>query len=1008
MKPSCLVKPGVSLIAILVACSTSPAFAQDGVTASASQNPPAPLPSPQGPAAPELVQTADASAAGGQAPAGEEIIVTGTRLRGVAPVGSSVTVLDQKQIEASAPTSVSELTNTVPAISTAGSAPQGQNVYSFYAPQIHQLAGSASNSTLVIADGLRLVGAGTQYAQTDPNIIPVSAIERVEVLADGASSIYGSDAVAGVVNYITRKRFDGLEFNAQGGLGDHYGNYNANFIWGTSSDDTDVIIAGSLAYHGRLDNSDRSFLSRGDYTDIGGSNFQSFNCAPASLRTPASGNNIYLSPDATAAVPYVQSNAPCNLSLYGSALPTEKRGNIMVRVSHDFSDRFSVQTTLIYNRTTTSKPGTPGTLSNVTVFGPGSGKGGQINPFFVAPAGEPGATRETAYWVDLMSDNFGVNRSNEDVIWGTVVANYDAGHDWTVTFSDAVGHSRSGLYNDNTFCTACAILAANGTAQLTGDPTKSAIAGQNVIPLNLPLTADNALDIWSPVGSNRTSEAVLRSLYVNDTSNVNFNTSEQAKLEAQGPLFDVPAGKVRLAVGGEFYYTEQKQDLVSPNNTGPTSSGALHRVYNFNRSVWSTYGEIDVPLISPDMGVPLMRRLEIDISGRYDHFNDVGHTANPKFAANWEVADGVKLRANYSRSFVAPPIAAVGDPSQGYLFASGSVGLSGTVYVPVAAYPEVRNLPGCANATVTCQIGSGVNPGLRRQLGGGIDGIKPQKGSAWSVGVDLTPRFLPGFVANVTLFNNKLKGGVTSANPNSIVNSTGLHDNLQICPSGCTDAQIAGFANTANGVTINDVLPATIYFLINQDETNVLNLKIQGIDAAVSYTIPTESLGTFVIGDTLTYFTKFKQNMGGGAWFSILNTSGYNTTFPSIQFTTRAHLGWTSGPVALDIFMNHTGGYRNWSNTSVEPIILDDKGNPSGGGDFVKSATTFDLHAAYSFQSGSLQGDQVYVDVKNVFDQDPPFYNGNTNGILGGSYGFNGFVSNPLGRIVSLGFRARF
>ncbi len=1003
MASSCVVKSGVSAIALVIACSaTSSAFAQEAPAVPGADAPQVATPATPQVATPATPQqegqaltsvSGDASAALPAEPAAqstaapqasaEGIVVTGTRLRGVAPIGSSVTVLDQKTLQATAPTSISELTNTVPAISTANSAPQGQNVYSFYAPQIHQLAGSASNSTLV-------------------------AIERVEVLADGASSIYGSDAVAGVVNYITRKRFDGLEINAQGGLGDHYSNYNANFIWGTSSENTDVVVAASYAYHSRLDNLDRSFLSQGDYTDRGGSNFQSFNCSPAGLRTPDSGNNIYLSPDATEAVPYVQANAPCNLTTYGSALPAEKRGNVFMRVSHDFSDRFSVQATLIYNRMATSKPGTPGTLSNVRVFGPGSGKADQINPFFLAPAGEPGATQETAYWVDLLSDDFGRNRSDEEVIWGTLVANYELGGDWNVTFSNAAGHSRSGLYNDNTFCSACAILAANGTAQLTGDPTASAIAGQNVVALNLPLTTANALDIWNPAATNRTSAEVIRSLYVNDTSNVNLNSSEQAKIETQGPLFALPAGDVRLAVGGEFYYASQVQDLVSPNNTGPTSSGTQHRVYNFERTVWSAYGEVVLPLIAPDMEIPFVRKFEVNIAGRYDHFSDVGDTANPKFAANWEVADGVKIRANYSESFVAPPIAAVGDPSQGYLFASGSVGLSGGVYVPVSAYPEVTQLPGCAGATATCQIGTGVNPGMRRQLGGGISGIKPQKGSAWSIGVDLTPTFLPGFIANVTLFNNEFKGGVTSANPSSIVSSAGLHDNLTICPQGCTDAQIAQFANTANGVTINSVLPETIYFLINQDETNVLNLKVQGIDAVVAYSIPTATMGTFHVSDTLTYFTKFKQNMGGGPSFSVLNTSGYNTTFPSVQFTTRANIGWSDGPIAIDLFMNHTGSYHNWNNASIKPIDLDENGNPAGGGDRVKSSTTFDLHAAYDFVGGFLDGDQIYLDVKNLFDEDPPFYNGNTNGILGGSYGFNGFVSNPIGRIVSLGFRARF
>ena len=102
-----------------------------------------------------------------------------------------------------------------PGISTANAPPQGVNNNSFFAPQIHQLAGSISNSTLAVVDGMRFVGAGGDTL-ADPNIIPTAAIQRVEVLADGASSIYGSDAVSGVVNFITRKDYEGLELERPG------------------------------------------------------------------------------------------------------------------------------------------------------------------------------------------------------------------------------------------------------------------------------------------------------------------------------------------------------------------------------------------------------------------------------------------------------------------------------------------------------------------------------------------------------------------------------------------------------------------------------------------------------------------------------------------------------------------------------------------------------------------------------------------------------------------------
>jgi len=113
--------------------------------------------------------------------------------------------------------------------------------------------------------------------------------------------------------------------------------------------------------------------------------------------------------------------------------------------------------------------------------------------------------------------------------------------------------------------------------------------------------------------------------------------------------------------------------------------------------------------------------------------------------------------------------------------------------------------------------------------------------------------------------------------------------------------------------------------------------------------------------------------------------------------------------IALDLFANYTGKYRNWIQTSVIPVELGPNGNPVGGGDPVRSDLTFDLHAAYTFKGDFMTDSQIYIDVKNLFDRNPPFYNGNTTGAGGvGAWGFNGFTSNLLGRIVAVGFRANF
>jgi iron complex outermembrane receptor protein len=1038
MQFSSKIKVSGSVIALTAAMAFAPgvAFAQS-TPSTTTQNAPAP--------AENMTLPQETLSDGTAIDNTADIVVTGTSIKGVAPIGSNLVSVGQATIEKTAPINVSQLVNTVPSITTSGSVSQGENAYSYYSPQIHSLAGSSSNTTLVIMDGLRLPGGGTQFAQTDPNIIPVSAVERVEVLADGASSVYGSDAVAGVVNFITRRTYDGLEVNARYGFADNYHNYDINGIWGTKWDTGGVYIAGAYSKGSTLFNKDRDFASMGDYRPVGGTNTNSYACNSPTIQVTgrpggaANPSGVYLSSSATTTVANTAVNAPCNNSVYGVLLSGQWRANTMMKVYNEFGDKFRITAMLNYNIQKTNSPNAPGTLTNATAFGNGRGVASytapngtvtafpQVNPFFVAPAGTPDANQESLSWLALRDDgNYGYGESESDSIYATFVAEYDLSDSWTVKFSDAFGRNRSALNTIDGFCSSCALLALNGTGQLSGSTTTTDVAGQNVIALNLPLTTANALDVWRTGSANRTSQAVLRSLYGADSQNTNFNTFNQMKLDFQGGVFNLPAGEVKVAFGGEHYWADETQKINGANGTGPSVTGATFRQYMYERTVNSAYAEIVIPVISPDMEIPFFRKVDFDISGRYDSYSDVGDTTNPKFAANWEVFEGVKLRGNYATAFVAPPLAVIGDPTQGYLYASGSVGNQGQLIVPVANYPTVVNVPGavvtntstaCTATAATCTIGLAANPGVRRQLGGGFSNMVPQKGTSYSFGLDLAPRFLPGFTAAVTWFHNQFIGGVSSPSPTAIVNSAGLRNLLTICAGtpganadrSCSQSQIDSFANIANGATISGAIPDKVYFFLDQSSRNALNLTVEGIDFQANYRAPIGNLGTFTVGMSGTYFTKFTQNFGGGTSFSILNTSGYNTTFPSVQYKHRAQLGWELGGFSADLFWNHTGSYQNWISTSVIPIATNSVGNPTSGGDKIKADNNFDLHLQYTVKSeGMFNGWQAYVDVKNLFDKDPPFYNGNTAGIIGGAWGYNGFVSNPLGRLIAVGLRTKF
>jgi iron complex outermembrane receptor protein len=147
----------------------------------------------------------------------EEVVVTGTSIRGTTPVGANLITIGQDAIAETGAQTMQQILASVPAITGFGNSAQGgfgsADASGTYAPTIHGLGASASNGTLVLIDGRRLPLSGINHTLADPNIIAPLSIDHVEVLPDGASSTYGSDAVAGVINFITKKNFKGLEFS---------------------------------------------------------------------------------------------------------------------------------------------------------------------------------------------------------------------------------------------------------------------------------------------------------------------------------------------------------------------------------------------------------------------------------------------------------------------------------------------------------------------------------------------------------------------------------------------------------------------------------------------------------------------------------------------------------------------------------------------------------------------------------------------------------------------------
>ena len=262
--------------------------------------------------------------------------------------------MNQADIENVGAQTIGEVLTNVPSITGLGNSGRGGNGNggSGASVYIHQIGASAQNSTLVLLDGHRIPVSGTTNSVVDPNNFPQIMLERVDVLAEGASSVYGSDAVAGVVNFVTRKKFDGLEVRTQAQLeqGASTGKL-ISVLTGKSWDTGNFLVAYSYSFEDNIPFSSRwetNPLIQGQRALQNGfpasqifpasgaptTNFGNFNCDPATIQ-PTGSSNIYLNAQGSAFVSSAANNQMCSTWANSDYVPSETRQNSMFRFNED-------------------------------------------------------------------------------------------------------------------------------------------------------------------------------------------------------------------------------------------------------------------------------------------------------------------------------------------------------------------------------------------------------------------------------------------------------------------------------------------------------------------------------------------------------------------------------------------------------------------------------------------------------------------------------------------------
>ncbi|MDO8799737.1 TonB-dependent siderophore receptor [Phenylobacterium sp.] len=841
-----------------------------------------------------------------------EVVVTGSRIRGVEAVGSNVVSINQEAIVQSGTSSAADLLRKVPQVIGLGPSATASSAQNGAANATRgsgvNLRGVGVNATLLLLNGKRFPAAGTQGQFTDPSVIPFLALERVEVVPDGASAIYGSDAIAGVVNLIIRKTFDGAQTNARVSYADGYETHQISQLLGTSWDSGAAMIAFEHSYNTELDARDRDFYTS-DLRSRGGRDLRANQCNPGNIiisgvtyAIPAGGVT------AANAASLVPATNLCDNLKYNYIIPEQQKNSVVLSARQDITDTISLFTEGYYSKRQVLNRNI--ITSSLTVP--------STNPFYVRPPGAPAGTSESVNY--SFFKDFGYNYVASGSASGEITAGADIKlpGEWKATAyasygrSDDLNKQRSNYYG------------AGGVAALAD--TNPATALNLFGGANHPAT----------IAKISSGQFIIQARTGLKTYNV----------QADGGLIDLPGGKVRLAVGAE-YREEQLVTNLFGGAPGPATTSAYS---NVTRNIGATFAELYVPLVGPDMNVPLVRRLDLSVAGRYEDYSDVGTTKNPKIGLNWELAEGVSFRGSYGKSFRAPSLAE-NSPI------GGGAGLYGDT------------LPDPSSPTGTRQ-GIGI--------AGGNPNLQPETAKTWSFGLDLRPEPLPGFHANVTYFKVDYENQIVALRGTAGLLSLPFY--AQFVIRNPTPAQIA--ALQAQYVTNTPINTALVTYIQDGRRHNLGTNIIRGFDFDLGYDWST-SLGDFETSVSGEYFTKFDLSPAPGAPITaVVDTINYP---PELRM--RGELAWRNNGWSARSAVNFTGAYKNNTITPAKKI---------------DAFTTVDLHVSYDLspRGGWFDGVTVALDAQNLFNKEPPFVD-----ISGG---YDPQMASPIGRLVGVSIDKRW
>lgn len=974
-----------------------------------------------------------------------DIVVVGSNIRGARTTAAlPVVVADREQIEATGATTGDELLRTIPQMGDvlfdSANNPQTSNSARGDVNSVN-LRSLGVGNTLVLLNGRRLVqhptSQGTSDTGTVPvlsynsNALPVSGLERMEVLLDGAAAIYGADAVAGVVNTVLRNNIDGVTVSTRygGAEGTQMRDLEANVFAGKNFDRGNISLFANYAARTALWASDQDFTNtddlRGlfaDYPDFAGvqaldgrSSHTPWARLSVGSRSVIRSSGVALT-NSAGAFRYQPSSFGCGVNVGGDVCiasgnhnfnttnremrydtrhettvrPSVERYNIFATGRYQFENGIEAFGEIGYYGAHSRAVQPPVVnLNQIWIpasnyfnpFGPTQFADGTLNPNRL-----PGLTNVPTSGLPVLMTNYRFVDTGLQVV---KVDNYQArllgglrgewrGFDWetALVYSEAEAEDISpninmtALQRQLALSTPDAYNPFNGGCVSTtsfGDCTPSSQAAIDAITFDM----------------RRLSRTTL--------------TMADFKL-SRADIYNLPAGPVGMAFGLEARRETQSDDrdenldgtftftdmVTGQTNLSNVSAVSPNPDTKGSREVFSTYVEFAVPVVSPEMNIPLIYQLDVQLAGRYEHYSDFGSVAKPKIAAAWDVIPGVRVRGSYSEGFRAPNLEQTNATQYARL-------ASGVDYVRCEAdlrAGRINNFAQCSQNTSGASLLVAGNPEL-----------DPEESTNSSYGLVLQPNFIPEQFGQFTFTIDKWKIeqekivgllGAQTALALDYLNRVNGGSNELVNRREATPEDILLFEGT--GLT-----PVGEAISINDRFINLQPQTVSGLDLGVNWSLRRTKYGTFIVNVNASKLDEFTRDPGDivNALYAARDAGTINagTTLPDStqligqngrpEWRVNASLTWRKGSWRAGASTQYIDGFE-------QPGLLGNSGDPWQVG----SRQTINAYVDYEFPAET----RIRLGVRDLTDQGPPLADG----------GYRGAVHSPWGRYWYVGATKSF